>query len=235
MKIRSSGYAFWHSFSRLGQLLLSILVCHMNGMGCSFDDDNMTVRSSLFPIALAFVFIVGSSCWGGIIMLASFWWGSSTLCSTLANVITAMWNISHSTILCLVRSSPSLLSSRSTVDRSSSCTLLFRFSNNHDSVSALRFCDPGMQMNFSQYHKSHWDHRIWWGLLWAFCMKVLRASWSVMTQISGSPRSLSSHFLSASIAPRVSCSYVKYKHCASVNFLDMNLAGFIVFQSSPWP
>ena len=168
LKIRSSGYAFQHSFSRLGWLSPSILVCHMNGTGCSFDADDVTVRSSSFLIALAFVFIAGSSCWGGIIVLASFWQGSSTLHSMLARVIAAMWNISRSAILCSVRSSPSLLSSRSTVDRSSSHTLLFGFSNNRDSASALRFCDPKMWMNFSRYRESHWDHRIWWGVLWAF-------------------------------------------------------------------
>ena len=115
LKIRSSGYAFQHSFSSLGQLSPSILVCHMNGMGCSFDADDVTVRSSSFLIALAFMFVAGSSCWGGIIASASFWQGSSTSCSTLARVIAAMWNISHSMILCSVRSLPSLSSSRSTV------------------------------------------------------------------------------------------------------------------------
>ena len=153
LNIQSSGYAFWHSFLRLGQLSPSILVCHTNGAGCSFNADDMTVRSSSFLIALAFVFVTGSSCWGGIITSTSFWWGSSTLCSTLVCVITAMWNILHSTILCSVRSSLFLLSSRSTVDRSSSCALLFGFSNNCNSVSALRFCDPRMWVNFSWYCK----------------------------------------------------------------------------------
>jgi hypothetical protein len=81
---------------------------------------------------------------GGTMALASNIRGSSTSCIALARVTTAMWNISCSASLCLVRSSPSLLSSKSTVDRSSSHALLFGFSNSRNSVSALRFCDPGM-------------------------------------------------------------------------------------------
>ena len=46
--------------------------------------------------------------------------------------------------------------------------------------------------------------------------------------------SSSSHFLSASMAPSILCSYVKYEPCASVNFLDMKPAGLMVFQYSPW-
>ena len=41
-----------------------------------------------------------------------------------------------------------------------------------------------------------------------------------------------SHFLSASMAPSISCSYVKYEHCMSENFLDMKPAGLMVL---PWP
>src|SRR6266852_2453022 len=80
---------------------------------------------------------------------------------------------------------------------------------------------------------SHCDHRICLGLAWAFCINICSAWWSVTTRISLSPKSTSSHFLSASMTPRVSCSYVKYDRWASVNFLDMKLAGLIVLQSSP--
>ena len=147
----------------------------------------------------------------------------------------AKWNILHSARRSSVRSSPSLLSSRSTVDRSSSRALLFEFSNNHDKASMLQFCDPGTWMNFKRYLESHCNQCIWRGLLCTLCMKVLRASWSVTTRISGSPRSSLSHFLSASMAPSVSCSYVKYECCVSMNFLDMKPAGLMVFQSLPWP
>ena len=82
---------------------------------------------------------------------------------------------------------------------------------------------------------SHWDHRICLGLVWAFCINVCSAWWSVTTRISLSPKSTSSHFLSASMTPRVSCSYVKYDRWASVNFLDMKPAGLIVLQSLPCP
>ena len=56
-----------------------------------------------------------------------------------------------------------------------------------------------------------------------------------MIRMLGNPRRMSSHFFSASITPYVSCSYVKYAHWALVNFLDINPAGCMVVQSSPWP
>jgi len=113
--------------------------------------------------------------------------------------------------------------------------LLFGFSYILDSASALLFCCPGMWMNLSLYLVSHCDHLICLGPAWDFCMKVFSASWSVTICILGIPRSASSHFLSASMTPSVSCSYVKYALCASVNFFDMKPAGLIVFQSLPCP
>jgi hypothetical protein len=92
----------------------------------------------------AFEFVTGSSCWGGAIALASNIRGSLTSHIPLAQVTTAIWNISHSTSLCSIKLPPSLSSSRSTVDKSSNCALLFGFSNNCNSASALRFCDPRM-------------------------------------------------------------------------------------------
>jgi hypothetical protein len=105
---------------------------------------NAIIKLLLFVLVSAFEFVTGSSCWGGTIALASNIWGSSTSHIALAQVTAAIWNISHSVSLCSVRLSPSLSSSRSTVDKSSNCALLFRFLNNRDSASALRFCDPEM-------------------------------------------------------------------------------------------
>jgi hypothetical protein len=144
LRILSNGYAFWHSFSRFGWFSLSTLFCQMSGTGGSFAIEDATVKSLSFECISAFEFVTGSSCWGGTIVLASNIQGSSTSRIALVQVTAAIWNISRSMSLCSIKSSPSLSSSRSTVDKSSSCALLFRFSNNHDSASALQFCDPGM-------------------------------------------------------------------------------------------
>jgi hypothetical protein len=144
LKILSDGHAFRHSFLRFGQFSPSTLFCQMNGTGSSFTIEDATVKLLLFVHISAFEFVTGSSCWGGTIVLASNIQGSSTSCIALAQVTAAIWNILHSMSLCSVKSSPSLSSSRSTVDKSSSHALLFRFSNNPNSVSALWFCDPGM-------------------------------------------------------------------------------------------
>jgi hypothetical protein len=84
LKIWSDEYAFWHSFSRLGRFSLSMLLCQMNGAGGSIAIEDETVRSSSFVRILVFELIAGSSCWGGIILLASFIWGSLTSCIALA-------------------------------------------------------------------------------------------------------------------------------------------------------
>jgi hypothetical protein len=106
LKIRSDEYAFQHSFSRLGWFSPSTLLCQTNGAGGSIAIEDETVRSSSFVHVLAFELVAGSSCWGGIISLASFIQGSSTSRIALARVTAAMWNISRSASLCSVRSSP---------------------------------------------------------------------------------------------------------------------------------
>ena len=144
LNILSEAYAFRQSFSRFGRFLSPEVVSQVNGMTLSLAADEATVRSPL-PVLLGCVFSgLDSSCWGGTILSASWWRCSSTSLIVLARVTAAKWNISRSTRRSSVRSSPSLSSSRSTVDRSSSRALLFGFSNNRDRASALRFCDPGM-------------------------------------------------------------------------------------------
>ena len=117
--------------------------CQVNGVAFSLVADEATVRSSLPVLLGGFFSGLGPSCWGGTILSASWWHDSSTSRIVLARVTAAKWNISRSVRRSSVRSSPSLSSRRSTVDRSSSHALLFGFSNNCDKVSALRFCDPG--------------------------------------------------------------------------------------------
>ena len=165
LNILSEAYAFRQSFSRFGRFLSPVVGCQVNGAMFSLVTDEATVRSSL-PVLLGCVFSgLDSSCWGGTILSASWWQASFTSWIVLARVTAAKWNILRSARRSSVRSSPSLSSSRSTVDRSSSHALLFGFSNNRDKVSALRFCDPGMWMNFKWYLESHCDQRIWRGLL----------------------------------------------------------------------
>ena len=133
---------------------------HGNGAAFSLVADKATVRSSLPVLLGRFFSELDPSCWGGTILSASWWHDSSTSQIVLVCVTTAKWNISCSVRCSSVRSSPSLLSKRSTVDRSSSCALLFGFSYNHDKASALWFCDPGMLMNFRWYLESHCDQHI---------------------------------------------------------------------------
>jgi hypothetical protein len=90
LKIQSDEYAFQHSFWRLGRFSPSTLLCQTNGAGGSIAIEDETVRSLSFVRVSAFELIPGSSCWGGIISLASFIWGSSTSCIALAQVTAAM-------------------------------------------------------------------------------------------------------------------------------------------------
>ena len=170
----------------------------------------------------------------GAIAVASTSQGSTMSCACCARVIAIKWWILFSCNHCSGRSSPSGSMSKSTIDMSSISGLLLGFSYMRDMASALQLVSLGMCMNLMQNHVSHCDQRIWCGPACDLCMNDLRASWSVTTRISGSPSRTSSHFLSASITPNVSCSYVKYERCASVNFLDINPAGRMVFQLSPW-
>ena len=144
LNILSEAYAFQQSFSRFGRFLSPMIDCQVNGVAFSLVADEATVRSSL-PVLLGRFFSgLDPSCWGGAILSASWWRDSSTSQIVLAHVTTAKWNILCSVRHSSVRSSPSLSSRRFTVDRSSSCALLFRFLNNHDKASALQFCDPRM-------------------------------------------------------------------------------------------
>jgi hypothetical protein len=53
--------------SRFGWFLPSMLLCQMNGTGGFFAIEDTTVKLLSFVCISVFVFVTGSSCWGGAI------------------------------------------------------------------------------------------------------------------------------------------------------------------------
>ncbi len=77
-------------------------------------------------------------------------------------------------------------------------------------------------------------HLMWWPVLWIFCLKYMRALWSMTTMNLWFPVSSSSHLYRASSTPNASNSYLKYAHWVGVNLFDINAAGCEAIQDSPW-